>query len=320
MDVIVSCICAFVVVSLILLKIYTKISMGWCNDEVDMSGKTVIITGGNAGIGKETARGLAKKNAKVILACRNMAKARVAAEDIIKTTGNNSVFVKHCDLAALATVRSFCNEILNTENRLDVLILNAGMVPSRGKHMTQDSLELQFSSNHLGHFLMTNLLLQLLKKSAPSRIVVVSSYLHHYGNVDFENLSFEKYTPDPLFTYCKSKLANILFVKELTRRLQNTQVTANALHPGLVKTDINKDCPWYTRRVLQPIAFRFAKTAEEGAQTSIFLSTSNKVQNVSGKYFVDCKEANYSPKADDVELCKKMWSVSKTMTSFKCSV
>ncbi|RWR98492.1 retinol dehydrogenase 14-like protein, partial [Dinothrombium tinctorium] len=165
-------------------------------------------------------------------------------------------------------------------------------------------LELQFTVNHLGHFLLTNLLLDILKKSAPSRIVVVSSYLHHWGNIDFENLNFEKYTPDPLFTYCKSKLANVLFVKELARRLQGTYVTANALHPGLVKTDIN----------------HLQKTAEEGAQTTIFLSVSKRVENVSGKYYVDCREARSSRKAEDVELAKKLWAVSESLTAIKSNV
>lgn len=122
--------------------------------------------------------------------------------------------------------------------------LNTGMVPPPGKYLTEDLLELQFATNHLGHFLLVNLLLDLIKRSAPARIVVVSSLLHHLGRIDFDNLSFEQYTPDPFFTYCMSKLCNILMVKELSRRLVGSGVTVNSLHPGLVRTGINRQTPW----------------------------------------------------------------------------
>ena len=191
------------------------------------------------------------------------------------------------------------------------------MVPPPGKHLTPDSLELQFVSNHLGHFLLTSLLLDLLKKSAPSRIVIVSSLLHHLGRIDFENLAFEKQTPDPFFTYCMSKLCNILMATELCRRLEGTGVIVNSCHPGLVRTSINRQTPWYIRKFVQPISYFWAKNAEEGAQTTIFLSVSEEVAELSGKYFTDCRIASPSAASQDLELAAKLWAVSERLTQQK---
>lgn len=246
------------------LKIYVKASAGWCDSDADMSGKTVLITGANVGIGKETAKELAKRNARVVMACRSLERGLEAAKEIKSLTENQNVIVKMCDLSSLASIRRFAEDFILTESRLDVLICNAGFVAPPGRYLTEDFLEVQFCTNHLGHFLLTNLLVDLLKKSSPSRIVVVSSVLHNFGRIHFDNINYEKYTPDPFFTYCNSKLANILFVKELARRLNGTSVTVNALHPGLVKTEINRRTPWYIRKFIQPISYLWAKTTEEG--------------------------------------------------------
>ena len=303
------------VFALILSKAYFKWTTGWCNSDASMTGKTIIITGATSGIGKETAKDLARRGGRLILAVRSASGGEAVAREILREIPTAQVVVKNCDLSSLKSVRSFAEDIMSSEERIDVLILNAGMVPPPGKFLTEDSLELQFASNHLGHFLVTNLLLDRLIESAPSRIVIVSSLLHSCGSIDFGNLSFEEYTPDPFYTYSNSKLANLLMCKELARRLAGTAVTANALHPGLVRTCINRQTPWYVKNFMQPISYFWAKSPIEGAQTSIFLAVHPKLRDVSGKYFADCKETACSAKADDPQLAARLWSVSQDLTS-----
>lgn len=302
-------------VAVILSKLYFKWTTGWCYSDASMAGKTILITGATSGIGKETAKELARRGGRLVLAVRSVQRGETAAAEILRETPCAQVIIKECDLSSLKSVRSFAEDILRSGERIDVLLLNAGMVPPPGKYLTQDSLELQFVSNHLGHFLMTNLLLDRLRESAPARIILVSSLLHVYGSIDFDNLCFENQTPDPFHTYCKSKLANLLMAKELSRRLDGTGVTANALHPGLVRTEINRQTPWYVKHLMQPISYFWAKSAVEGAQTSIFLAVDPKLSNVSGKYFADCRETACSQKADDPHLASRLWAVSQELTS-----
>ena len=180
-----------------------------------------------------------------------------------------------------------------------------------------DGLEEQFAVNHFGHFLLTNLLMKKLIEAGLSRIIVVSSLVHHLGHIDFENLNFEKSVVDPYQLYCNTKLANILFVKELSRRLKGTQVIVNACHPGLVKTDIIQEV-WYWKNVLKPITYPFfAKNVTQGSQTIIHLSLAPKIQFISGKYFSDCRETKHSNKAMDEEVAKRLWSVSEKLTGHK---
>lgn len=322
---------------LMLLKLYSRWSIGWCHCKRDMTGKTVIITGGNSGIGKETARELARRKAKVILASRSLERGSNAAKEITATTGNENVIAMCCDLSSLQSVRDFASEILKNEDRLDVLICNAAVVPSPGKHFTDDGLEIQlggkysrshvitlsiilemcfFSTtvNHFGHFLLTNLLLDLLRKSAPSRIVVVSSTLHHFGNIRFDNLNLERYYLDPFFIYNNSKLANVLFARELEKRLKGSGVTTYSLHPGLVRTDINRSTPWYVKNCIQPLFYAFAKNAVEGAQTSVYCAIQPGIEGLSGKYFADCKESWMSRKAKNEVVAARLWEASEKLT------
>lgn len=303
------------VFGLILSKLYFKWTTGWCVSDASMAGKTIVITGATSGIGRETAKDLARRGGRLLLAVRSLTRGEVVAGEIRREIPSAQVIVKECNLSSLKSVRSFAEDVLASEERIDVLILNAGMVPPPGKFLTEDGLELQFASNHLGHFLVTDLLLGRLIECSPSRIVIVSSLLHSCGSIDFENLSFEGYTPDPFYTYCKSKLANLLMCKELARRLAGTAVTANALHPGLVRTEINRQTPWYVKNFMQPISYFWAKSPIEGAQTSIFLAVDPRLRDVSGKYFTDCKETACSPKADDPLLAARLWTVSESLTS-----
>lgn len=301
----------------VVMKVYLKLTEGICRSQGTMEGKTVVITGANCGIGLETARELARRKAKVILACRSMERGKRAAEDIITSTKNTDVFVRHLDLSSFDSIRKFASEIIASETRLDVLIHNAGMTPPPALHTTENNLELQFQTNHFGPFLLNHLLLDFLKQSSPSRIIVVSSIMHLFGNLDFDNLNFEKYVREPQAVYCSTKLANILFTRELSRRLKGTGVTVNALHPGAVRTCIARDARWLIKYIVVPVVYPFLKTSQAGAQTSIYLAVSEEVENVSGKYFADCKESWISPSAENDELASKLWDVSEILTGIK---
>uniref|UniRef100_A0A8C5RT60 Retinol dehydrogenase 14 n=1 Tax=Laticauda laticaudata TaxID=8630 RepID=A0A8C5RT60_LATLA len=210
-----------------------------------MEGKTAIITGANSGLGRATAAELLRQGARVIMACRDCGRAEEAARELRAEVGlcsrgggecRGELVVHELDLASLSSVRSFCQQVLQEEPRLDVLINNAGIFQCPYMK-TEDGFEMQFGVNHLGHFLLTNLLLGLLKSSVPSRIVVVSSKLYKYGEINFDDLNSEL-SYNKSFAYSRSKLGNILFTRELARRIQNSGVTVNVLHPGIVRTNL----------------------------------------------------------------------------------
>uniref|UniRef100_UPI00398F3E70 retinol dehydrogenase 14a n=1 Tax=Pristiophorus japonicus TaxID=55135 RepID=UPI00398F3E70 len=279
-----------------------------------MRGQTVIVTGANSGIGKATAAGLARLQARVILACRDTRAAEQAARDIRQEAGGaGELLVRRLDLASLSSVRSFCQQVIQEEPRLDVLINNAGIFQCPYMK-TEDGFEMQFGVNHLGHFLLTNLLLELLKRSAPSRIVVVSSKLYKYGEINFDDLNSEK-SYNKSFGYSRSKLANILFTRELAKHLEDTEVTANVLHPGIVRTNLGRhiDIPLIGQPIFKMVSWAFFKTPEQGAQTSLYLATSPEVKGVSRQYFGDCKQEELLPKAMDDAVAKKLWDVSERM-------
>nr|XP_020765790.1 retinol dehydrogenase 14 [Odocoileus virginianus texanus] len=291
-----------------------------------MRGKTVLITGANSGLGRATAAELLRLGARVIMGCRDRERAEEAAGQLRREVcpaggpdlGPNSggvgeLVVKELDLASLSSVRSFCQEMLQEEPRLDVLINNAGVFQCPYMK-TEDGFEMQFGVNHLGHFLLTNLLLGLLKSSAPSRIVVVSSKLYKYGDINFEDLNSEQ-NYNKSFCYSRSKLANILFTRELARRLEGTNVTVNVLHPGIVRTNLGRHVhiPLLVRPLFNLVSWAFFKTPEEGAQTSVYLASSPEVEGVSGRYFGDCKEEELLPKAMDESVARKLWDISEVM-------
>ncbi|KAG8174234.1 hypothetical protein JTE90_016585 [Oedothorax gibbosus] len=280
-----------------------------------MEGKVIIVTGANSGIGFETAKDLARRKGRVILACRDKTRGTNAAESIIRETGNTNVVMRQLDLSSLDSVRKFAADVNAAEERLDVLIHNAGTVLKT--EWTKDNLEVQFATNHFGPFLLNHLLLDLLKKSAPSRIVVLSSVIHHLAPLvlDLDNLNSEKYTMHPMLVYASTKFANILWVQELARRLRGTGVTANVLHPGVVYTNLAWNM-WkdFFVFLLKLSVYLFEKNAREGAQTTIYLAVADEVQNVSGKYFADCKRVWVSPFAKNEEKATKLWEVSEKLT------
>ncbi|XP_042359215.1 retinol dehydrogenase 14b [Plectropomus leopardus] len=282
-----------------------------------MRGKTVIVTGANCGIGKALAGELLKLRARVIMACRDKRSAEEAAEDIKRQAGpeqeQGEVVIKHLDLASLRSVRKFCQEMNEEESKIDVLINNAGLYQCPYTK-TEDGFEMQLGVNHLGHFLLTHLLLDLLKTSAPSRIVVVSSKLYKYGHINFDDLNSEN-NYNKAFCYSQSKLANLLFTLELARQLEGTGVTVNALTPGIVRTRLGRhvQIPLLAKPLFYLASLVFFKSPLEGAQTPLYLACSPDVEGVSGKCFANCEEEELMTKATDEQAAKKLWDVSRRM-------
>jgi NAD(P)-dependent dehydrogenase (short-subunit alcohol dehydrogenase family) len=284
-----------------------------------LDGKTAIVTGSNTGIGKYTALDFVKRGARVIMACRDMGKAEEAAKFIRSTVegveGAGKVEVVSLNLGSFASVRQCAQELLHKEEKIHLLVNNAGvMVCPEGK--TEDGFETQFGVNHLGHFLFTCLLLPRIIRSAPARIVNVSSMAHEWGTINFEDLNGAKsYSAGK--AYCQSKLANVLFCKELARRLADTGVTTYSLHPGAVDTELQRhlDDTYFrgANFIKNAFAKLFFKTPEEGAQTTIYCSVDEKLANQTGLYYSDCKEKTPSSKARDPETAKKLWEVSANL-------
>ena len=280
---------------------------------VDLSGRTVLITGGNSGIGKATATALARAGAAVVITARDATRGREAVTDIARDAGNGSVEVRNLDLARLSTVRSFAEGFLADHPRLDVLILNAGLTAAK-RQVTDDGFELLFQVNHLGHFLLTRLLQDRLVASAPARVVVVASSSHRQaGPLDFDDLQSERNFLG-LRAYARSKLANILFARELARRLDGTGVTVNALHPGTVRTGWGADGD--AGRLLTvglTLARWWFLSPEQGADTAVYLAASPEVEGSTGGYYVKRRLRQPAPAARDDEAARRLWEVSAAL-------
>ena len=273
----------------------------------DMKGKTCIVTGANSGVGKATALGLARLGATVVLVCRNPSRGEAALNEVRKKSGSESLELMICDLGSFEAIRNFAREFLKSHQRLDVLINNAAFV-ARTRTLTQDGLELQFAVNHLAPFLLTHLLLDLLKASAPARIVNVASTVHHNGTINFDDLQAEK-SYGFMRNYAQSKLANVLFTKELARRLEGAGVTANCLHPGVVNTAIMRELPFFLQPLVK-LAGLFMLTPEKGARTSLYVATSPELDGVSGEYFVKSAKAPSSSESQNAEIARRLWDIS----------
>ncbi|ERJ12196.1 SDR family oxidoreductase [Haloplasma contractile] len=272
----------------------------------------VIITGANSGMGKATTIEVAKTGANVVMLCRNQSRGKEAFNEVKKITKNNKVKFMLCDLGSRQSIHDFVTEFKKRYDRLDVLINNAGVILP-GRHETVDGYELQFGVNHLGHFLLTNLLLDLLISSQPSRVVNVSSGAHKSGKIYFDDVNLTK-NYRIFRAYAQSKLANIMFTYELASRLKDTNVTVNCLHPGAVATSIgiNRDTGFgkFITGILKP----FFNTPEKGAETAIYLAMSDEIEGVSGKYFIRKKQVQSSENSYDQEAAKKLWKLSEEMT------
>ncbi len=280
-----------------------------------MEGKTCLITGSTSGIGKEIAIGLAKMKANVILVGRNKAKCEAAIEEIcrnVSTVSNkNRVSYLLADLSSQASIHQLANKFLESYGNLNILINNAGVFLSR-RVTTVDNIEYTFAVNHLAPFLLTNLLFERIKASSPSRIITTSSVAHRGAYINFDNLQFERGRYNGVEAYRQSKLANILFTKELARRSRGSGVTSNCFHPGGVRTNLVQSNPWYYR-LIWAIINPFLVSPKKGADTAIYLASSSKVAEISGKYFVNRKPVRPSELADDHDAAAKLWRISEEL-------
>jgi len=277
----------------------------------DLAGKTFIVTGANTGIGKITAKELVRQGAKVYLACRSKSKTDPVVDEIRRETGSDKVEFIALDLSDLSSVRECANALLAAEPKIHGLVNNAGLVAKRGAS-TKQGYQMTFGTNHLGHYLLTRLLLDRLKESGAARIVNVSSASHYQAKgIDFDDLQKPTKTVVGIKEYEVSKLANVLFTKELARRLEGSDVTTYAVHPGTVATDAWRRIPPPFRWLIK----RFMITPEEGAQSSIVCATSPALANESGRYYtVGGKEKRPSRLADDEQLAATLWTKSAEWT------
>ncbi len=282
---------------------------------VDLSGRKAVITGGASGIGLETARALAHAGAEVTLAVRDLELGVRAARDILATSGNASTTVAHLDLTDFASIRSFAVAWLGP---LHILINNAGVMAVPELELSFDGHELQFATNHLGHFALTAWLHHSLAAANGARIVSVSSNAHHFSPVEFKDIDYENRDYDPWGAYGQSKTANILHAVEITRRWSDDGIVANALHPGAIATNLQR----YVGTMRTPVELR--KSPAQGAATSVLLAGSPLLEGVGGRYFEDCQEAHVTkepelfgggvnPWALDPASAQKLWDLSLEM-------
>ncbi|XP_013148572.1 PREDICTED: retinol dehydrogenase 12-like [Papilio polytes] len=293
---------------------------GRCLSTAKLIGKTAVITGSNTGIGKETALDFYKRGAKVILACRSLERGEEAKKEIeekckdLPETG--TLVLEKCDLSSLKSVRDFSQKVLDTEPHVNILVNNAGvMMCPKGE--TEDGFETQFGTNHLGHFLLTMLLLPRIRNSAPARIVTVSSKAHTRYGINFEDVNYKKRPYSAMEAYSQSKLANVLFSRELAAKLKENNiegVNTYSLHPGVIKTELgrhmNETMFRGARTLFGVLVGPFMKSAELGAQTTIYCSVDEKCANETGLYYSDCVATPPHRNALNDEHAKKLWDMS----------
>jgi retinol dehydrogenase-14 len=280
-----------------------------------MTGKVVLITGGTGGIGRATAIGLAALGARVGITGRELARAERAAADISAASGNPAIDAFAADMSSQAEVRQLAASVLNAYPRLDVLVNNVGGFWAH-RHTTADGLERTFALNHLASFLLTNLLLDLLKASAPARVVNVSSHVQAEGHIDFDDLQGARIYSGQS-AYSQSKLANVMFTNELAHRLKGTRVTATSLHPGFVRTDFGVEDQAWLFAVISHVVMPFLKTPAQGAQTSIYLASSPDMDGVTGQFFAKSKPKTANKFAYDADMTTRLWDVSADLVGMK---
>jgi retinol dehydrogenase 12 len=275
----------------------------------DLQGKTFLVTGANTGIGRATAHELARRGGKVVLACRSEAKTTPVIADIVADTGNSAVEFLALDLADLGSVRTAAAEFLDRGEPLHVLVNNAGVAGQRGE--TKQGFELAFGINHLGHFLLTTLLLDRMRSTPGGRVVNVSSDSHYQAKgIDYDAARRPTKGVTGLNEYAVSKLCNVLFTQELARRVPASEVSASALHPGVIASDIWRRMPFPIR----PLMKVFMKSTEQGAETSLYCATAPELDGVSGRFYTDCREKEPNAAATP-ELAAELWRRSEEWTA-----
>ncbi len=300
-------------------------------DGIDLNGKLVLITGGSSGLGVETARAMAAKGAHVVITARDMAKAEMVATDIRASTGNNAVEIEELELGSLAGIRAFAERFLAKHDRLDILVNNAGVMACP-YGTTEDGFELQFGTNHLGHFLMTGLLAPVLIKGAPSRIVSLSSAGHQFSPVVFDDIGFQHRDYQKWLSYGQSKTANVLFAVGLEKRLGERGVHAYAVHPGAILTELarhmsEEEIEGYRQR--QAAGDLHVKTVEAGAATTVYAATAPELEGRGGLYLADCRVCDVDDRAEswsvvrsyavDPEAAERLWTMSEEMVGTSVS-
>lgn len=286
-----------------------------------MNGKICMVTGATSGIGEVTARALAQRGATVIVVGRNPEKSATIVNQLKQRTGNPAVEFMLADLSSQKEIRQLVQQFKGQYQRLDVLVNNAGAWITR-RQESVDGIEMTFALNHLGYFLLTNLLLDTLKASAPARIINVSSYGHKHAHMNFDDLQ-AKQRYNGLQVYRQSKLANVLFTYELARQLEGTGVTVNAVNPGLVATRFGfNNFGFISNGVTNLLIHLYGlvwTNAEQGAQTTIYLATSSEVEGITGKYFEKRKAVQSSPASYDEATARQLWQISAEMTGLPIS-
>ena len=290
---------------------------GRCFSKACLDGKTVIVTGANTGIGKETVKDFINRGATVIMGCRSLSRGNQAADDIKSVTGNSDrVVVRQLDLGSLKSINVFAENFLKEFSELHILVNNAGIMMCPYT-LTEDGFEQQFGVNHLGHFALTNLLLPRMKESGPGgRIVNVSSNGHiPFAYFNLDDLLWKSNRYNSIKAYAQSKLCNVLFTKELHRRLGSEGIYSYALHPGVVSTELMRHS---NLMMFSNLLFsRFFKTPEEGAQTNIYCSVQEGLESLSGEYFADCAQTKSHKWTHDVEKAKALWKMSEQLSGVK---
>jgi retinol dehydrogenase-14 len=275
-------------------------------------GKNILVTGATSGIGLEASVELARRGARVVLVGRDPGRTEAAVASVKARSGSAEVSHLLCDFSSQASIRRLAGEVLAHHDRLDVLVNNAGGV-NKKRTVTVDGIETTFAVNHLGYFLLTHLLLDLLVRSAPARVVTVASIGHRQGRLDFDDPGFERGGYAIMRAYTRSKLANVLFANELARRLAGTGVTSNSLHPGSVATNIWSGAPLWAKPIIQLFLRPFFLRVEEGASYIVQLAASPELEGVTGKYFELGRMVDPAPLAQDEALAKRLWEASAKM-------
>lgn len=273
-----------------------------------MQGKNILVTGATNGIGLEASVELARRGARVAMVGRDPQRTEAAVAEVRRRSGSAAVSSLLCDFSSQASICSLAEAVYARNDRLDVLINNAGGV-NKTRRLTVEGIETTFAVNHLGYFLLTNLLTDLLVGSAPARVVTVASAGHRSGSLDFDDLGYER-GYSLLRAYTRSKLANVLFAAELARRLQGTGVTSNSLHPGVVSTNIWAGAGSWLKPLIRTLLRPFFLSAEEGGATIVQLAADPELEGVTGKYFEKGKAVTPAPLARDEALAKRLWDVS----------